>query len=113
MAAICCPLARAWRAAARVSAVSPDWEMKRASPPFGNITSRCRNSEAISTSAGMRATLSNQYLATSAACHEVPAAISVTLGMSPKAKGMSGRVTERSLGLKKVRRVSPMTVGCS
>ena len=62
--AIVWPSALAWRSAASVSAVSPDWLMNSASPPSSITGSRYRNSDATSRSTGTRANCSNQYLAT-------------------------------------------------
>mmetsp|Transcript_58035 Transcript_58035/g.138153 ORF Transcript_58035/g.138153 Transcript_58035/m.138153 type:complete len:265 (-) Transcript_58035:886-1680(-) len=67
------PASLAWRSAARVSAVSPDWEMTMTMSSSGrSTTERYLNSEAYSTSTGMRQSDSSMYSPTSAACHDVP-----------------------------------------
>ena len=53
----------AYLKAANVSAVSPDWLTKIARVFFVSGGSRYLNSDAISTSTGMRENFSNQYLA--------------------------------------------------
>jgi hypothetical protein len=58
------PRSRPSRSAARVSAVSPDWETGTSSERFDRIGWRYRNSLARSTSAGMPASCSTMYLAT-------------------------------------------------
>ena len=60
--------------AARVSAVSPDWVITIMRLPLGIRGFLYLNSDAISTSQGIRAISSSIYLPMSAACHDVPQA---------------------------------------
>ena len=69
------PLAFASRSADSVSAVSPLWLIRKTTSSMFTIGSRYRNSDAYSTSVGMRAICSNMYSPTSAACHDVPQAV--------------------------------------
>ena len=72
MPSVLAPFFFARRRAARVSAVSPDWDiaMKRSSLPI--IGSLYLNSEATSTVTGIPACLSMMYFPARAACHAVP-----------------------------------------
>src|SRR2546425_4670407 len=65
------PRRLASRRAASVSAVSPDCEIPTTSVRSSTIGLRYRNSEAYSTSDGMRASSSIMYSPISAECHEV------------------------------------------
>ena len=61
------PRRLASRMAARVSAVSPDWLMTMARVFASTMGSRYRNSDATSTSTGMRVSFSSTYLPTTPA----------------------------------------------
>src|SRR5690606_17916335 len=60
--------------AASVSAVSPDWETAITTSPSRMTGLRYLNSDAYSTSTGMRQNSSKRYSATRPACHDVPQA---------------------------------------
>ena len=66
------PLSFASLRAAIVSAVSPDWDMGMMTSSFSMMGSLYLNSDAYSTSVGIRVIFSKRYSPTKPACHEVP-----------------------------------------
>ena len=75
MARVLEPRLLARRRAARVSIVSPDWEMMTARVSWSTRGSSYRNSDAMDTVTGMCSTGSMRALATMPACMAVPQAI--------------------------------------
>ena len=73
------PLDLANLIAARVSAVSPDWDIAIIISSLLTTGSLYLNSEAYSTSTEILAIFSNIYSAIKAECHDVPQAIIVIL----------------------------------
>ena len=68
------PISFAYLSAARVSAVSPDWEMSMSTVFFATAGMRYLNSLAVSTLTGIRASFSMTYFPTIPACMAEPQA---------------------------------------
>ena len=113
---VCAPRCFASRRAASVSAVSPLWEIPMTSVRSSTMGLRYRNSEAYSTSTGMRASSSSMYSPIKPACHEVPHAVRTTRSISKSSSSL--RLRPASLAVPSSSRsrppsVSRMLVGCS
>ncbi len=116
IATVAAPFAFASRIPARVSAVSPDWEMATHSVPSSTTGSRYRYSDPRSTSTGIRASPSIMNFPTRAACHDVPQAISVTFLRAVICSTESGNVSKKTSpdsGSIRPARVSRIARGCS
>ena len=99
---------------AMVSAVSPDWEMRMSMSFCPMIGFRYRNSDAISTSTGMRRFSSNMCLPMRHAWYEVPQAIiHMRLTLFKGGSFRSSKSTSPRSSFTLPRSVSEMALGCS